>query len=107
MSKESRGTSRAQFAAGYFVDPETGERLPDDAVFDAHGVELIGADDHGLWWGTERACWVLSEGGPVVEASGFIGSEVWGGFFIGSEGDAEWYAETHGVKSVHTELSDP
>jgi hypothetical protein len=103
MSKEFRGTSRARFAAGYFFDPETGERLPDDTVFDTHGVELIGADDSGLWWGTERACWVLSERGAAVRASGFIGSETWDGFFIGSESEAKRYAETHSVREVKTE----
>lgn len=103
MSRQSWGTSRAQFAAGYFVDSETGEPLPDDTVFDAHGIELIGADDNGLWWGTERAAWVLSEGQTLVRASGFIGSEAWDGFFIGSEDEVEWYAETHGVREVDTE----
>ena len=98
--------NKSSDAADYFLDPDTRERLPDDAVFDAHGVDLVGADEEGLWWGTERAAWVLCARGDLVRVSGWLGASTWDGFFIGSAAQAERYAESHGVRHMHIETLD-
>ena len=108
MHNASKGTRRPQIVAGYFADPETGERLGDIEMEDAHGRALIGAgDEGGLWWGTERAAWVLHEHPFVVEVWGKIGRRDWFGFFIGTEDAAILYAETHGVVVERVESGDP
>jgi hypothetical protein len=86
MSRDNRG---------FFVDIVTGERVE---VCDVHGVDVMGADEHGLWWGTERAAWVLSEQAYTVEVWGHVGSEAYAGHFIGTEEEAIDYAERHMVR---------
>ena len=93
--------------AGYFVDVEAGDRLRDDERWDAHGVPLIGADEDGVWWGTDRAAWVLREHPFTVTIHGHRGRQDWDGHFVGTEADAIEYAETHGVTVDHVESGDP
>ena len=108
MRTANNGTRRPEIVAGYFADPETGERLGDIEMEDAHGRELIGVDyEGGIWWGTERAAWVLHEHPYVVEIWGKIGRRNWFGFFIGTEDAAISYAEAHGVVVERVESGDP
>jgi len=86
---------------GYFVDPETGDRLPDDEKWDAEGEPIIGSDDDGTWWGTERAAWVLREWPSVCIVYGWMGPDVYVGYFVGPTSEAREYAETHGVIVDH------
>jgi hypothetical protein len=90
-----------------FVDPETGERYAPYERLDPHGTPLIGEDEWGLWWGTERAAWVLSEGSTsrLVRFTGTICRTTvkWDGFFIGTDDEATLYAECHGVTVAHLE----
>ena len=103
----NQGTSRPSCAAS-FVDPVDGERLPDHARIDAYGVELIGVDQHGaLWWGTDRAAWLLHEHPFTVQIHGRLGRRNWTGHFIGTEEAAIAYAESHGVVVEDVESGDP
>lgn len=57
----------------FFVDVITGERYEALDFEDPYGQELVGDDLEGLWWGTERAAWVLSPGpihGRFVRVTG-------------------------------------
>lgn len=71
-----------------FYDPIEHSTLADDELDDANGRELIGDDDHGLWWGTERAFWVLEAGESARELIVVTGEDKWGhpfdGYFYGS-----------------------
>jgi hypothetical protein len=102
-----RGTLHPLCAAGYFVDPVSGDRLDDADKIDAYGQELIGLDDDGFWWGTERAAWVLHEHAFTVTVHGKIGRRAWEGHFVGTEAAAVDYAETHGVDVDDVESGDP
>lgn len=104
-----KGTPRPSFAVpGYFVDVAAGERLADHETVDAHGTDLIGVDyDGGLWWGTERAAWVLHEHAFTVIVRGKLGRRPWSGHFVGTEDAAIEYAETHGVVVDEVESGDP
>lgn len=101
-----KGTSRPSRAA-CFVDPVSGERLADTDTCDAHGTDLIGVDEYGVWWGTERAAWVLHEHPFTVQVRGRIGRLAWEGHFVGTEDAAIEYAETHGVVVDEVESGDP
>jgi len=83
---------------GFFVDIVTGERVEDH---DAEGVDVMGSDEHGVWWGTRRAAWWLSEQHYVVEVWGHIGSEPYQGHFIGTVEEAVDYCERHMVTVGH------
>ena len=107
MRTANNGTRRPEIVAGYFVDVVAGERLGDNETWDAYGQDLIGFDDDGYWWGTERAAWVLHEHAFVVEVWGRIGSLDWIGYFVGTEDAAIDYAETHGVVVDRVESGDP
>jgi hypothetical protein len=107
MRTSENGTRRPEVVAGYFVDVEAGERLGDDDKIDAHGVDLIGFDEDGFWWGTERAAWVLFEHPYVVIVHGTLGRHPWDGYFVGTEEAAIEYAETHGVVVSAIESGDP
>ena len=107
MRTEKNGTRRPEIVAGYFVDVVAGERLGDNETWDAYGQDLVGTDDEGLWWGTERAAWVLHEHPFVVEVWGRIGALDWIGYFVGTEEAAIDYAETHGVVVERVESGDP
>ena len=112
MRNASKGTRRPQIVAGYFTDPETGERLADHETIDAHGTDLVGVDgDGGLWWGTERAAWVLHEHAFTVIVRGTMGwpggRRRWTGRFVGTEEAAIHYAETHSVVVDEVESGDP
>lgn len=90
--------TKRETETGYFVDVCTGERL-EDGECDADGVDLVGCDEMGLWWGTQDAAWVLSHrSGPTVEVWGEIGGEPWQGVFVGTLEEAVAYAENHGVR---------
>jgi hypothetical protein len=84
----------------HFVDPNTGNRLEGDALFDCEGCAIVGSDDEGTWWGTERAAWVLSEQYYSVVVNGYLGADYYIGYFIGTVEEARHYAMTHGVKDI-------
>jgi len=107
MRTTENGTRRPKIVAGYFVDVQAGERLADHETWDAHGTPLIGMDDDGFWWGTERAAWVLHEYPFVVVVHGTLGCRPWDGYFVGTEEAAIEYAETHGVTVGEVESGDP
>lgn len=81
----------------YFLDPETNDRLGDDEKEDVHGQDLIGVDDDGIWWGTDRAAWVLSTHQTTCYVHGWQGNHPYVGHFCGTAAEAIDYAETHGV----------
>jgi hypothetical protein len=84
----------------YFADPETFDALDLNDICDAHGAPLIGEDEHGFWWGTSRAAWVLHEEDcveSVFVVYGWLGPEQWTGYFMGHKEDAVSYAECHSV----------
>jgi hypothetical protein len=84
---------------GFFVDPETGEVL-DESVsrVDAHGRDIVGEDEHGFWWGTERACWKLEHSRHVVRVTAIArDGTVFDAWFLGSEKAALRYARRWGV----------
>jgi hypothetical protein len=95
----------------HFIDPETGEAFdkPNDCGTDVHGTDVVGEDENGMWWGTDRAAWLLGDP-PVrkaylVRVDGFLASEPWTGFFIGRRGverRAVSYARRRAVKDVMT-----
>lgn len=80
---------------GYFVDPSDGSRFGDHELWDVHGQDLIGADRYGLWWGTPRAMWVLSDKGCHVVVYGRCGHLDYVGHFFGTVAEAVDYAECH------------
>lgn len=92
----------------HFIDTRTGEvlDLPGQPTCDVNGVDFIGEDDAGAWWGTERAAWMLSttEGRCLVEVSGFLGSVEWQGFFIGTVEEALLWAEKRWIRIVQHEV---
>ena len=95
---------------GTFVDPETFETLADNETLDAHGTDLVGDDEHGCWWGTARAAWVLEtiedEPGParpttcrsVQVVVGWCWAGHYDGYFVGTVEEARPYAVCHGVR---------
>ena len=106
----------------HFVDPVEETRYEAHEYLDPYGQELLGEDEHGLWWGTERAAWVLSPGpieGRVVRVVGkatltpdvahpwLPPKEVlYDGFFIGSDEEAQSYATCRGFDVFHVEPVD-
>jgi len=87
----------------HFVDVISGEVLDEDEVgcfidCDAEGHPLAGSDEMGVWWGTERAVWVLSQQYYTVEVWGWMGPDPYIGHFLGTEEEVRHYCETHGVK---------
>jgi hypothetical protein len=93
-------TSAPSSNLNHFVDPNTGDRLEGDALFDCEGCAIVGSDDEGTWWGTERAAWVLSEQYYSVIVNGYLGADPYVGYFIGTSEEARFYAMTHGVKDI-------
>jgi len=91
--------------ADHFLDPEDGTLYLDGELHDAHGVDLVGVDPDGsMWWGTERATWVLEDGATtVVRVSGWMGPVRWDGFFLGAAEAAVDYAEQRRVRVDHVE----
>ncbi len=100
--KTSKNRARPVEAA--FYDPKTGDKLEEGV--DALGQNVIGEDEHGLWWGTPRAAWVLPCTGTMrlVFVSGVRGAEAYDGAFLGSADAAISYVERRGVKVTHVEL---
>jgi hypothetical protein len=97
---------------GYWIDPETSERLPFDPGDDALGVPVSGQDSRGRWWGTRRAAWLLSDNAQVVRVSGWVmpdGKDAardmlpWDGWFVGTKEQAENCARMCGVHISFTE----
>jgi hypothetical protein len=89
------------YSSSGFVDPW--ERKAIEGCYDSIGTELIGDDEHGMWWGTERAVWPLSFG-AVIHVRGYVGAVEYDGYFLGTEDEAESYAVCHGVTEVSTEV---
>ena len=85
---------------GSFVAVNTGNVVE---VEDSEGQPLAGSDDFGVWWGTERAAWVLSEQYYTVVVNGFIGPMPYMGHFVGTVEEAIHYAREHGVKDITAE----
>jgi hypothetical protein len=85
MKRKPKGTRHAQcaaFIARGFVDPVSGERLHRTEQWDADGMRLVGEDDDGIWWGTERAALFLSDSWQSVTIHGWFGSQEFVGHFI-------------------------
>jgi len=89
----------------HFVDPSTGERFGDEETCDVHGQELLGMDEERgeLWWGTQRAAWVLYPHFATVLIYGYVGPYHYSGHFVGTAEDVIDYAERHMVKVTHVE----
>jgi hypothetical protein len=105
MSKRCRAVL-TEHDVCHFVDPVSGERYGPWGRQDPHGQDLIGDDEEGLWWGTERAAWVLSPGpihGRFVRVTGQRKGVLYDGFFIGSEAEAVDYVERRGFDVFHIE----
>lgn len=84
----------AERRIGHFIDTISDEIVED---IDAHGVDVIGEDEHGIWWGTERAAWMISHTYYTVDVWGHLHGKPWQGVFIGTVEEAVDYAERHGV----------
>ena len=106
MSPKQISDAAPDVDCNVFVDPFDGETILEQPGVDAHGTDLIGEDDHGLWWGTPRAAWVLRPCTELVHVIGRLGAMTWDGWFIGSVEDAVAYAECHGVVVDETESDD-
>jgi hypothetical protein len=98
--------------AACFVDL-SGDDLEPGATCDAHGNDLVGVSpdrdswpDGYLWWGTDRAPWLLHEHWCTAVVYGRIGRARWRGHFVGTPEAAIEYAETHGVTVDYVASSD-
>jgi hypothetical protein len=105
-------TSTTSSNLNHFVDVATGNRIMPfkGEMLDSEDCDIVGCDDEfGIWWGTERAAWVLSEQPNVVVVNGFIGPNAYVGYFVGTAEEARHYAKTHGVKDIEVDgvLPDP
>jgi hypothetical protein len=94
-------TTPATTEPGFFIDPLTGE-VYDDAPgcgCDPTGSDLIGSDEDALWWGTDRAAWLLSEEDTIVRVSGRCRASAkdFHATFIGTPEEATRYAERWGT----------
>jgi hypothetical protein len=92
---------------GRFVDPHTNTLFGDNEQEDVHGTPLIGPGDDGegddFWWGTDRAAWVLEDGGLYFSAVGRMRgtADTWDGHFIASsEEQVIDYALNHCIVDV-------
>jgi hypothetical protein len=94
---------RAKARIDHFVDIHDDTVFADDELVDRNGVDLIGADEHGFWWGTADAAWCLHDWWASVRIVGRLGGEPWDGHFIGTDANAVAYAEAHGVTVEHIE----
>lgn len=78
-----------------FVDVGTGEVIDD---VDSEGVDLIGIDEWGAWWGTPRAAWVISQQPFTVEVWGYAGADPYFGHFVGTPEEARDYVERRRIR---------
>lgn len=89
---------------GRFIEPESGEIVDEEngcggwCDVDREGHPLVGYDEMGMWWGTERAVWVLSQQTYTVEVWGYCGADEYIGHFMGTMEEAREYCECHSVK---------
>jgi hypothetical protein len=91
---------------GYFIDIADSSRFEESEFEDSEGQPLIGEDDRGVWWGTERAAWKLSDVWYTVVVTGYRGSQPYFGHFIGTVYEATMYAREHGVKDIVVETGE-
>lgn len=90
-----------------FFDPETDEVYQPGEYEDPHGVDLIGVDEEGLWWGTERAAYRLELSPFIVCVSGHSkGGVHFMAWFCGSDEAAIDFAERRWGKVTHVESGD-
>ena len=100
------GMSKRETVPGYFFDPIDRIHIDETIGLDAHGTDIVGSDEHGVWWGTARAAWVLYPHHELVHVIGRRGAEAYDGWFVGSIEDAILYAEHHDVRVEKTESGD-
>lgn len=96
-------TSAPSSNLNHFVDVATGNRIEpfEGEMLDSEDYDIVGCDDEfGIWWGTPRAAWVLSEQANVVTVNGFVGPIPYMGYFVGTADEAMHYAREHGVKDI-------
>jgi len=74
----------------------TGEVIAEGC--DARGTAVVGSDEEGMWWGTERAAWILEgDGLALVEVWGTLCGEPYTGWFVGTVEGARDYCWRHSV----------
>ena len=92
-----------------FVDPATLIPFRDDERCDARGVDLVGVEDDPdsagslLWWGTDRAAWILSPHVLVWVVEGPSGAHRRSFVLMGTHDEAVDYAERHGARVDYVE----
>jgi len=109
--QESHNATSGSARLAHFVSVTDGEILDESTEgtyieVDREGAPLIGDDEHGVWWGTEDAAWVLSEVWYSTRVQGYLGSENYTGHFIGTMEEVLFYCVEHGVKVYSVECGD-
>lgn len=56
-----------------WYDPFSRRSFPASRYEDADGTPVTGEDEDGIWWGTNRAYWVIDPRGQLLELTGFLG----------------------------------